>query len=300
MLKKGIIRVDDKNNREEKTMLRLQLQRLLVLTICFLSVSSWADQSLFPLARGLAGDRELPKPYGVGITFYHQQQDYQLRDLRVSLPACMSSVGCNAFQMAGISPEEVGSLNSENRINEINVKMDLWALPFLNVFGMLGYIDGRTEIHMPAAVVGRIGFDKIDIDYSGPVYGGGATLAGGCGNYFITLTSVYTYARPSAADTVIESWVVMPRVGVSFEQGNRLPALNVWIGAMYQDVDEQNEGSITIPFFGAIEYDVRLEQERDWNYLLGMRASLGDNWSAEIEGGFGARKSVSAGTTYRF
>lgn len=281
-------------------MFRVKMQRLLVLIICSLAGFSWADQPFFPMARGLAGDRELPKPYGVGITFYHQRQDYQLRDLRVNLPSCMPGGGCGAFQMAGISPEEVGRLDSENRINEINVKLDLWALPFLNVFGLLGYIDGRTEIHMPEAVVGRVGFDKISVDYDGPVYGGGATLAGGYSNYFFTLTSVYTYARPGASDTVVESWVVMPRVGVSFEQGKRLPALNVWVGAMYQDVDEQNEGSITMPFFGEVEYDVRLEQEKDWNYLLGLRASLGDNWSAQIEGGFGDRRSVSVGTTYRF
>jgi len=65
--------------------------RLLVLVpfsciVLITSVSGQESSAVFPLGSPLAGDRELPKTYGVGLTYHSQKQDYDLLDLTVNLP----------------------------------------------------------------------------------------------------------------------------------------------------------------------------------------------------------------------
>jgi len=69
---------------------------------------------------------------------------------------------------------------------------------------------------------------------------------------------------------------------------------------MYQVVDEQHRGVATIPLLGSFPFDVALEEEEPWNYLVGVTAGLGGHWVLTLEGFFGTRDAALVTLDYRW
>ncbi|NQT82290.1 hypothetical protein HQ563_04665 [bacterium] len=229
---------------------------------------------LFPLGRSWAGDRELPRPFGIGLNFYHQEQDYHLTSLTVNLP--------------NVGLAEAAGVGVENTTNEVDVKADLWLLPFLNVFAIVGDVDGETTVDPGPPL------SELEVDYEGLVYGGGLTLAAGGKLFFGSVTMVLTGTELDTSSSSVEAWVLMPRFGV------HVGRMAFWVGAMYQEAEERHSGHISLPFFGNVNYDVELEEKEPWNYLVGLSAGISKHWNLELEGGFGDREHVVVSVGYRF
>ncbi len=228
----------------------------------------------FPLFRSWAGDRELPRPFGIGLNLYHQTQDYELRDLRLNLPT---------LDMGMVSRVEI-----ENATSEVDFQADVWLLPFLNVFGIIGNVDGETIVNPGPPL------DELKVDYDGLVYGGGATLAMGGKRFFGSVSAIITETDLDRATSSVEAWIVTPRVGV------RTNVAEFWVGVMYQQAEERHRGRISVPIFGDVTYDVELEEKEPWNYLVGAGAGIGEHWRLELEAGFGNRKQALLLLSYRF
>ncbi len=272
----------------------------LVAVIWSLALAAGAGEAFFPLGRTWVGDRELPLPFGVRATFYHQQQDYRLRNVRAAIPTGVPGVTEDAFRVAGVPPAEVERLAAENQVDQVNVQLDLWLLPFLNVFGFAGYLDGVTEVRLPDTLAQQVGVGKMDVVYDGPLFGAGALLAGGFRSVFGSVTAAYSSARPSSRDTTVESLVVVPRIGLALARPENQPAWTIWIGAMYQEVEERTEGTFFFPGIGIVLFDLELEQQQEWNTLMGLRVALDEHWALELEGGFGDRKNFAVSAVRRF
>jgi len=257
--------------------MNLRLIVLMSLIGIFLTIACMGQDSepMFPLYRAMAGDRELPSPYGIGITYHHQKQDYDLVNLLVSLP------GVDIAQAAA-------AVEIENTTDEANLKFDLWLLPFLNIFGIIGHVEGETEVTLPPPL------GNLDVDYDGLVYGGGFTIAAGIERFFGSLTAVFTETDLDISTSSVEAFVLTPRVGYSAGFGE------IWIGAMYQHTQEEHSGDVVIPQFGNVSFEVELEEKDPWNYLAGVKIDLGKSWDLELEGGVGERRHVTASLTYRF
>lgn len=222
----------------------------------------------------------LPLPWGVGLTVYEQRQGYDIDRLAVGVPG-----------FEGLPTER---LDIANRLREVNVQLDAWLLPFLNVMLLGGQIDGRTVVDFSDLVL-PIPLDRITINYDGEVYGGGVTLAAGTERLFGSLNAVWTRTSLSGDfDSEADAFVVAPRVGLHDDRGA------LWLGAMYQRADEHHSGTVALPFIGPVPFEVELSQESEWNGLIGAHAALDAHWNVELEGGFGDRKSASATVTYRF
>jgi hypothetical protein len=62
-----------------------------------------------------------------------------------------------------------------------SARLDVWLLPFLNVYGLVGYTRGRTRgslfVTLPALGINEV--LPLLAEFNGPTYGGGATVAGG-------------------------------------------------------------------------------------------------------------------------
>jgi len=233
-----------------------------------------------PFAASLAEGKKLPLPYGIGITLYDQVQDYSLDSLTLGIPG-FDNVPLDRFAI-------------DNRITDYNVQMDVWLFPFLNVFGLIGTIDGSTEVDFSDVPL-PFPLGKVAIDYDGTVYGGGVTLAAGGDVWFTSLTGVATKSDLSGDfDSSANSLVVMPRLGVHNDRGS------IWVGAMYLDTEEKHSGTITLPFLGPVPFAVDLTQKNRWNALVGLHANVAEHWTVEVEGGFGARSSASITAGWRF
>lgn len=222
---------------------------------------------------------ELPRPFGVGITVYGQSQDYDIDRLSFNAPGLV------------VNPDV---LEIDNQIQEVNLKLDYWVAPFLNVFAIVGQLDGKTRVDLSAARL-PIPLTNITIDYDGEVYGGGITAAVGGERWFASLTGIYTDTNLSGDfNSTVTALVVSPKVGLHGDRGA------VWIGAMYQQAEEEHSGKITVPFVGAVDFAVKLQEKDSTNFLVGMAAGLTEHWHLELEGGTAGRLSGSVGLTYRF
>lgn len=252
--------------------------------------AAWAGgpAEVLPWGRPAAENEDLPLPMGVGLTFYWQNQDYSLDRWQASSP--IPEVNVMIAQLGA----GADALSIENDTIEENVKFDVWLLPFLNVFAVLGNINGETSINMMPPL------PKIEVDYDGMVYGGGAVLAGGWKEFFASLTGVYTGTDLKEQDSTIEAWVLQPRVGARLDGPGAKNEVILWLGAMYQQVTEEHEGSINVPGLGPVDYNVRLEDDAPWNYLVGAALCIGRNIELSLEGGFGDRQNVELTGTYRF
>ncbi|MFC2173320.1 hypothetical protein ACFLU6_11905 [Acidobacteriota bacterium] len=167
-------------------------------------------------------------------------------------------------------------------------------MPFLNVFGILGYVDGETKVDLDGY------FDDLLIEYDGTVYGGGFTAAAGTDRFFGSFTTIYTDTSLDVTDSSIKTWVLTPKAGVRFTTDGTVKEYAVWGGAMFQLLDERHRGTLEIPGLGPVGFDVELEQANTANFLAGLSMNLAHRWGVEFEGGFGNRKQFLGALTYRF
>jgi hypothetical protein len=243
--------------------------------------SAESPVGFLPFGKSMADGRELPLPLGATLTYYYQRQDYDLEKLTLrNLPIQVATTG----------------IAVENRLDEVNLQIDAWLLPWLDVFGILGKLQATTTVDGVALMGQDIAVP--DYDYNGLVYGGGATLAGGLGNWFGSLTGIYTNTNLSGDASSVKSWVVTPKVGYSFSR------VRFWAGAMYQKAEEKHTGTFTMMLptnlanpnpaevaSQTVSYEVEMHEKNPWNFLLGAETGFGPHWRLSVEGGMGGHRS---------
>jgi len=250
-----------------------------------------------PLGKSLAAGQELPLPLGISANVFFLEQDMLAQSIAINLPADLAP---------GLPALPAKATKLESRATSTTAKIDAWLLPFLNVYGVAGYVDGETSasgfsIDAPIGELANYLPNSFTLAYSGPVYGGGVTLAAGYNQFFASVDANYTESDLDIGDSTIEAFVISPRVGITGELGGLSGSL--YVGAMYQDVDENQNGTVNFPIGGnpvPVGYDVISEAEEQWNYLVGANLKAGESWNYGIEVGFSKRMHVMATLNYRF
>ena len=268
------------------------------------SATSQADSlsDSLPLGTSLAAGQELPLPLGVSANVFFLEQDLVAQSIKVDIPPLPLPTG--VVQLPPGLPAQSAKL--ESRATSTTAKLDAWLLPGLNVYGVAGYVDGETTASgfsvggLPPELASLLP-NSFSIAYSGPVYGAGITLAAGYNQYFASVDANYTESDLDIGDSTIEAFVISPRIGVTGSLGGLNGSL--YVGAMYQDVDEQQNGTVNFPVMGQavpVGYDVISEAEEQWNYLVGANLKAGESWNYGIEVGCSDRTHVMATLNYRF
>ncbi|MDO6684615.1 MULTISPECIES: virulence protein [unclassified Agarivorans] len=239
---------------------------------------------------------KLPKPYGFSINY-----------MSMSQPLIVDSV---AFSGLGDVIDNLVGVDGSHAIQEsetLTLRGDVWVLPFLNVYGLLGQTKGSSVANVQVNLAGNpIGpaFD-FNLEFSGITYGAGTTLVGGIDNWFALLDVNYTNTDLDILDGEISTIVVTPRVGYRWETGGR--DIQVWGGAMYQNVEQTFSGNLDDiginlppPLPSGGKFTVTQHLEERWNALIGGQMSLTEHVDALLEVGFGKRSSFMLGLGYRF
>lgn len=224
---------------------------------------------------------EIPNPLGLGLTFYNQTQPYEIESLEVEFP------GLDASQLDGF--------DVDNETTSYHLRLDYWLLPFLNVFGLVGNIESKTTLDLGGLDIGLpIDINDLTVDIDGTVYGLGVVLAVGGEKWFATLAYDYTETDLDVATSSVTASVLTPKVGLRLSRGA------IWIGAMYQQAEEEHRGVFELPFVGPVPFHVQLREKEPWNYQIGATAGLSEHWVLILQGGFGDRDSALATLEYRF
>jgi hypothetical protein len=247
----------------------------LVAVLVSAGVVTAQTQATVPMSAGV----DLPLPYGFGFSVYRQSQPYAIDRITLGIP--------------GVDPALLRGIAVKNTTETAHLTFDYWALPFLDLAVLAGYLRGTTDVNLASVNVG-VPLSDIEVTYKGLVYGGSFTLVGGWDKFFGTLTTQYTSTHLDTEQSSVTAWVVTPKFGYRFGK------TAAWLGAMYQNPDEKHKGTTAVPYFGNVPYDVTLSAKDKWGYLAGLTTGFSEHWLLTLEGGFGKRTSGLVHLDYRF
>ena len=106
------------------------MNKLITILLLAVPLAASADSSL-PWMKDMAGDRELPLPWGIGVDYFTMDQNYTTDRLTIFVP--------------GLDNLDPSLLDVRNETDEFDLKLDVWILPFLNVFVIAGKTDSKTN-----------------------------------------------------------------------------------------------------------------------------------------------------------
>lgn len=235
----------------------------------------------------LLGDREFFEPWGVGVDYFAMEQDYKIQSLQFDLP--------------GVGIGDPSLIEVTNELRHIDLKLDVWVTPFLNVFGLIGKVDADTYVDLSKVPVAGlpVSLPTLPVAYDGTVYGIGFNLLYGTDRWFAALSNTWTDANLSGDfDSSVKTLSSQPRVGLIFNK------TSIWLGGMYLDTEEKHSGTIMLPIPGIplppVPFNVELESMEAWNYAIGFGHVFSPKAHFSLELGFGDRNHTLANFTYRF
>jgi hypothetical protein len=209
---------------------------------------------------------ELPEPFGVGLVYYKLVRDIEVTDLRLSRDG-------GAFT----SVSRYANLGSSTDVDNINVKLDMWLLPFLNVYGIAGKIwnesDTRIDVTLPALVPGAPGRTfqtTVPTKIEGTVKGLGVTIAGGYESFFGALDANVAKAD-LGFDERFKATIVSARAGWNGTAGSR--PLRAWASVTYWDTFAVAKGSVPNPDGGTLTFEVEQGPKHPYTYGVGFSYS---------------------------
>ncbi|CAI1576753.1 Uncharacterised protein [Serratia quinivorans] len=283
----------------------------------------WGDEAR---ARGYS----IPLPFGVNLSYMNIRQNIDVDSITFSgLKLGEHPIPSDLFNI------DVGK--TRQRSKSENLRLDMWVFPFLNIYGLVGHTRGSSlsQVSVDADPSKYTGIDRIiasavhrlnqsgdlqvidfALDFKGTTWGTGFTLAGGYEKWFALVDTNYTRTEFDILDGKISAITVSPRVGYRFD----MPAisgpshLSLWIGSMYQDVDQEFKGNISDlhmpaelqPLIDAVNkdnagrFDVKQHLSSPWNTLIGAQYELTQNFNVLAEVGFNERNSFFLAGEYRF
>lgn len=288
--------------------------------------------STFPIwgAEARARGYNIPLPFGVNLSYMNIRQNIDVDSITFSgLKLGNHPIPSDLFDI------DVG--HTRERSKSENLRLDMWVFPFLNIYGLVGHTKGSSisSVSVDADPSKYTGIDRIiassvhglnqsgdlqDIDFAldfkGTTWGTGFTLAGGYEKWFALVDTNYTRTDFDILDGKISAVTVSPRVGYRFD----MPAisgpshLSLWIGSMYQDVDQEFKGNLsdlhmpaelqplidTVNQDNAGRFDVKQHLTSPWNTLIGAQYELTQNFNLLTEIGFNERNSFFLAGEYRF
>lgn len=257
------------------------MRGLILLLAALLPLSSMAGG--LPFMKDLAGDADLPRPWGVGFDYYTMNQDYNIKNLEFALP--------------GVSIDDPSKIKVANEVQHIDFQGDAWILPFLNVFGIVGRVDIETSVDFRNAEIAGvpINLGQLPFSFKGTVWGGGFTLAYGTESWFTSVTTAFTRTSTSGDfKSKVNSTSVQPRIGLLRN------SFRFWVGGMYLDTDEKHSGEFELPYLGAIPFEIELKTQDNWNYTVGAGYEFTDRANLTFEYGFGNRNHTLFNFNVRF
>jgi hypothetical protein len=233
-----------------------------------------------PLLGHLARDRgiELPMPFGAGLVYYYVGRDIAVEQVRV---------GRNGATPAPV-PDFV-ALSSTSSVHNLNLKFDVWLLPFLNVYAIAGYVwnesDTTIALTLPALRDGgptRQRQMTVPTAIQGSVGGLGTTLAGGYGPFFMAL-DINAARADLGFDDKFHAVVTSLRSGWHGKAGGR--PVRVWANATYWDTFATASGTVEDPDGGSLAFEVDQGPAHAWTYGLGFQYSPKRWLDVAVDGG---------------
>ena len=237
---------------------------------------------------------ELPLPFGVSGVFFYVERDVEISNVRL---------GINGAPLRDVN--NFIDLGARSRSSGGIARFDAWLLPFLDVYGLVGYVTSTADLKGTVTVPrplrpGSLTFNlagtaKVD----GPTVGGGFTLVGGYRELFVLGDLNYSKSDLGFEDK-FDALIGTVRVGWN---GKVLDTpLQLWAGATYWRTQTTAKSTVDVPDVGRVTFEARQGPVHPLNAVVGTSFTLGRRWNPFVEYGFNGSdvQTVSAGLAFRF
>jgi hypothetical protein len=210
---------------------------------------------------------ELPLPFGAGAVYYHLSRDIKITDVRV---------GRNGNPPTSVS--SFAQLAARADVDNVNVKVDAWILPFVNLYLIAGYIWNSStttiDVSLPPLISGGSPREKrmeVPTRLTGSVGGVGITLAGGYGPYFMIYDANFDQAD-LGFDSRFTAVVTSIRGGWNGKAGSR--PLRAWAVVTDWNTFATATGTVADPDGGTLSFEVDQGPAYRYTYGVGAQYSL--------------------------
>jgi hypothetical protein len=178
---------------------------------------------------------DIPYPAGGMVNYIWMKQGIVIDNFQLGI----QSDGLD-LPLTPVDFIEFGS--NTNTSYSVNFRPDIWVLPFLNVYGLLGYGASTTEINlvMPVPLYSTVTQNMSTMGF-------GIMGAFGLGPVWLSLDGNWTWTDPELLDDPVLAKVFGVRLGKTFTF-NQHPERNiaVWAGGMRVRMDSYTVGNIKL------------------------------------------------------
>ena len=179
---------------------------------------------------------DLPYPVGIMVNSFLGEQKVLITDI---------AIGFEGGDGPGLPLTDITRLlefeANVARAYSLNVRPDIWVLPFLNVYGIIGKAWSETDVTLVYPIDLKA-LAKLE----GMSYGIGMTFAAGYKDFFAILdfNNVWTYM--SNFDQPVKSANLSPRLGRTFRLRKKESNIGIWVGAMRIRLEGETSGAIKL------------------------------------------------------
>jgi len=208
--------------------------------------------------------------------------------------------------------------------SQVVVRPDIWVLPYLNIYGLIGFAHGHLEPDITAhGVILELPYEdtvytvlldtnviiKKPTRYNGSVYGFGATVFYSYHHFFIEADYNYSEVHPQEMNSKLVSHRFSPKIGRVFTANKRDHSGTIWVGASWLEDSQTLSGEVNVRevagdlanYIGEkAVYTVALSPVQRWNMAVGGSYTLNQHFNFALEFGFLGRKKLALGFMYRF
>jgi len=232
-------------------------------------------------ARGV----ELPLPFGVGLVYYFLHRDIEIRDLKI---------GRNGAPPASVS--QFAQLASVANVNSLNLRMDVWIFPFLNLHAIVGGIWNRatTNVELTLPPINPGGDPRqlvfaVPTELNGSVGGLGLTLAAGFGSFFAA-ADLNAARLDMGFSERYKAFLPSLRAGWNGRIGSH-PA-RAWLNGTYWLTSTIAKGTVADPDGGTLSFEVDQRPLYPFtggvgfSYGLSRRLEIASDFATDFHGGW--------------
>ena len=178
---------------------------------------------------------DIPYPIGIMANYIWMDQGIDITNMQLGLKTDNKDIPLTPVDFIDFG-------ENRNTSYAFNVRPDVWVFPFLNVYGLFGAGQSRTEVNLVAPVALRS-----IVEQSISTAGVGVMTAFGIGPVWLSVDANWTWNKPELLDKAVRVQVLGLRLGHTFTFKQR-PDRNiaVWAGGMRVSMSSDTRGAIAM------------------------------------------------------
>lgn len=215
---------------------------------------------------------KLPYSAGISINYFWQESDLIINNL---------SIGFNNGPQHNL--DEIVRFNGATaKASSVNIRPDIWLLPFLNVYGIFGKANTSTAINAGIWVPdGNNNWSEIysfgtKANFDATTMGFGMTPTIGVGGGWFALDMNVAWTDIDALEKPAMTFIFGPRLGKTFKFKKPDSNIAIWTGAFRVHLKSETSGSL--PLADVIGEGGAQERVDQALVKVGEKQTSVDNW----------------------